>query len=67
MEDDDPKDVLTIEEIAKRLRCSKTHVCNLLRGEVEGVPRLTHVAMGRRKVVRHEWLTDWMEANKSRC
>jgi hypothetical protein len=33
MEDEDAKDVLTIEEIAKRLRCSKTHVCNLFRGK----------------------------------
>jgi hypothetical protein len=67
MEDDDSKDVLTIEEVAKRLRCSKTHVSHLLRGKVAGVPALTHMAMGRRKVVRHEWLRSWMDACKTQC
>jgi transcriptional regulator with XRE-family HTH domain len=58
------RDVLTLTEIARILRCSKTHISNLLNGRIAGVPRLAHVAMGRRKVVLREWLEQWMETSK---
>jgi excisionase family DNA binding protein len=57
--------VLTIDDVAAILRCSKTHVLNVLAGKVPGIPRLTHIAMGRRKLVRREWLDQWMESNKT--
>lgn len=60
----DPKSVLTIDEIARILRCSKAHGCNLMNGRVRGVPRLTHTALGRRKLTTQEWLNEWMEATK---
>ncbi len=59
-------DILTIDEVAKVLRCSKAHVQNALRGNLRGLPRLMHLPMGRRKVVRREWLQQWLEANKAR-
>lgn len=58
-------DILTIEEVAKVLRCSKAHVQNAFRGKLHGVPRLMHLAMGRRKVVRREWLQQWLESGKT--
>ena len=58
--------ILTIKEIANILRCSKTHAQNVIEGKVNGLPKLTHLSLGRRKVVRKEWLEQWMEANKSR-
>lgn len=58
------RDVLTLSEIARILRCSKTHISNVLNGKVVGVPRLSHVAMGRRKLVLREWLDQWMESSK---
>lgn len=60
------KPILTITEVAAILRCSKAHVSNVLNGRVAGVPKLTHFAMGRRKLVRKEWLEHWMEENKDR-
>jgi excisionase family DNA binding protein len=57
--------ILTINEVARILRCSKTHVSNVLNGKVAGVPKLTHLSMGRRKLIRRAWLEQWMEANKS--
>ena len=57
-------DVLTMAEVATILRCSKNHVSNVLNGKVPGLPTLTHFAMGRRKLVRREWLTEWMELHK---
>jgi excisionase family DNA binding protein len=56
--------ILTINEIATILRCSKTHVSHVLAGKVRGLPKLTHISMGRRKLVRREWLDEWMENNK---
>jgi excisionase family DNA binding protein len=61
------KEILTIREVAQVLRCSKTHVSNVINGKVQGVPILTHLSMGRRKLVRRAWLDQWMEANKSKC
>ena len=62
-----PDDVLTMADVTEILRCSKSHVANLINGKVHGAPVLTHVAMGRRKVVRRHWLVTWMEAFKRQC
>jgi excisionase family DNA binding protein len=59
--------ILTLKEVAQILRCSKAHVANVINGHVKGLPRLTHFALGRRKLVRREWLDQWMEANKVQC
>ena len=47
-------EILTISEVAKELRCSKAHVANALLGKIKGLPRLTHMPLGRRKVIRRE-------------
>src|SRR5262249_29526089 len=43
--------VLTAKEVAEDLRCSKSQVYRLMSGEVEGVTKLPHLALGRKKVV----------------
>ncbi|MGA7414634.1 MAG: helix-turn-helix domain-containing protein, partial [Bryobacteraceae bacterium] len=53
--------ILTLKEVADILRCSRTHVQNALVGKIPGVPKLTHLRIGRRKVVRKEWLDQWLE------
>ena len=58
--------ILTVKEVADVLRCSKTHALNVIEGKVRGLPKLTHLRLGRRKVVRKDWLDQWMEANKTR-
>ena len=58
-------EILTIREVAEVLRCSKAHVSNVLSGRVQGLPKLTHFTLGRRKLVRREWLDAWMEENKT--
>ena len=60
-------EILTVREVAEVLRCSKAHVCNVINGKVQGLPKLTHFSLGRRKPVRREWLDQWMEANRIRC
>ena len=48
--------ILTIKEVAELLRCSKAHVQKALVGKIAGVPQLANLRMGRRKLVRKEWL-----------
>lgn len=60
----DSKSILTINDIARRLRCSKAHVGNLMNGRVRGVPILPHTTLGRRKLTTSEWFDEWMEASK---
>jgi excisionase family DNA binding protein len=57
---------ITVKEVANILRCSKAHVHNALHGKVRGLPKLTHLTMGRRKLVRRDWLEQWLECNKTR-
>ena len=62
---EDLNENLTIKDVAKLLRCSTTHVQNALLGKVPGMPPLTHLAIGRRKIIRRQWLNQWMEENKA--
>lgn len=65
--DDGKKKILTLLEVSERLRCSKAHAARLINGKVRGLPPLTHVAMGRRKVVPEEWLVEWMKQCRTQC
>jgi predicted DNA-binding transcriptional regulator AlpA len=58
--------ILTIKEVASILRVSKAHIHNVLCGKVPGVPKLSHLTLGRRKLIRREWLDQWMETSKTR-
>ncbi len=53
-------DLLTIAELAAVLRCSKAHAAKILNERVPGLPRLPHLALGRRKLVRRAALDEWM-------
>ena len=64
MKDNGDQEILTLREVAVVLRCSKAHVSRLLNGKVPGLPPLTHMAIGRRKVTRRDWLQTWMEGYK---
>ena len=56
--------VLTLQESAAILRCSKAHVSNLVNGRVPNTPRLPHLRLGRRVLIRREWIVQWMDGNK---
>jgi excisionase family DNA binding protein len=63
---DDSPALLTIPEAARKLRCSKTHVHNLIYGKVPDVPRLPVLRIGRRVLIRYEGLKAWMLAIEDR-
>jgi len=53
-------EVLTVEEVAQALRCSKAHVCKIINGQVRGTPPIPAVLLGRRRIVRRQALLRWM-------
>ena len=63
---DDRPVLLTIPEAARELRCSKTHVHNLIYGKVPDVPPLPVLHIGRRVLIRHDGLKEWMLAVEAR-
>lgn len=54
-------DVLTIKELAVKIRCSRAHAANVLNGKVPGVPALPHIQVGRRKLIRRRSLEQWLD------
>jgi excisionase family DNA binding protein len=62
---EDAKEILTVAEVAELLRCSKANVERALQGTLSGVPRMAHVVLGKHKVVRREWLQEWMDNSRA--
>ena len=54
-------DLLTLAEASKVLRCSKAHLCNVLKGKVGSLPPLPHLSLGRRTLIRRAVLQHWLE------
>ena len=60
----DRERILTIREVAAELHCSAAHVSNLINGKVPGAPLLPHARIGRRVLVKEEWLHAFLESAK---
>jgi hypothetical protein len=58
-------DLLTIEDVAEVLHCSKAHVSNVIAGRVSNCLPIPTVRLGRRKLVRRASLTAWIDRNES--
>jgi hypothetical protein len=58
------REVLTVRDVAKELRCSVAHVYNVIGGKVKYVSRLPAIPMGRRKLVQRQSLDAWKQANE---
>jgi excisionase family DNA binding protein len=52
--------VLTVSEAARELRCSKAHIHNIIGGRVPNLPPLPVLRIGRRLLIRHDALTQWL-------
>ena len=61
---DSPPGILTLNDVAKLLRCSKTHVANLVNGRLRGVPPIPSLKLGRRTLVRETSLSSWIAARE---
>ena len=54
--------VLTLREAAEYARVSKSHLSNVLKGKVPDLPRLRSFRVGRRVVIKRDWLDEWRES-----
>lgn len=61
---DTTEPLLTAEEVASDLRCSKAHVYKMINGAVPGVSQLPAVCLGRRRLIRRSTLEEWKRANE---
>jgi len=57
------REILSIDQVASFLGCSKAHVCKAIAGKVTGVTPLPAISMGRRKLVRRQSLEAWLVQN----
>src|SRR5262249_7515124 len=57
--------VLTVYEVAQELKCSKTHVYNLINNRVAGVKPLPTISLGRKKLIRRSSFEAWKRANEA--
>ena len=58
-------EVLTITDAALAMRCSKTHIQNVLQGRVANAPWLPCIRVERRVLIRRESLERWMAVAES--
>lgn len=61
-----PTELLTLTEASRVLRCSKAHLCNVLKGKVQSLPPLPHLSLGRRTLIRRTILLQWIERLEDR-
>jgi hypothetical protein len=60
-----PAEIMTAEDVARYLHCSKAHVYNAINGKIPNVPPLPAVCLGRRRLVRHPSLDLWIAINEN--
>jgi hypothetical protein len=61
----DQRSWLLLDEAAVQIGCSRASIHRLRRGEIQGVPRLPTVQVGKRKwVVLKTSLADWQRENE---
>ena len=53
--------VLTLSQAACYLQISKAHLSNVINGKVPGVIPVRFFRMGRRVLIRREWIDEWLE------
>ena len=52
--------ILTLNEVAAELRCSKAHLSHIINGKVPGLPPLPVARIGRRVIIRRAVLLQWL-------
>src|SRR5689334_16327870 len=57
--------ILTVDEVARELHCSRSHLYNIINGAVGGVRPLPVICLGRKKLIRRSALEAWKLANEA--
>ena len=58
------REVLTVRDLALELRCSISHVHNVINGKAKHVSKLPAIRMGRKKLVLRDTLEEWKKSNE---
>lgn len=53
--------VMTLKQVAAYLQVSKAHLSNVINGKVSGVPPVRSFRLGRRLLIKREWIDEWLE------
>lgn len=61
----DKFDLLTLDDVARLLHCSKAHAGKVIDGRVIGCAAIPCIRLGRRKLVRRESLAGWLDENEA--
>ena len=56
------KPVMTLKQAAAYLQISKAHMSNVINGKVPDVQPLRCKRVGRRILIKREWVDEWMES-----
>ena len=57
--------VMNLKQAAAYLQVSKAHLSNVLNGKVPGVLPVRSRRIGRRVLIKREWIDQWLEAEPS--
>ena len=58
--------VFTLKQAAAYLQVSKAHLCNVINGKVYGVPPVRSFRLGRRVLLKRQWIDEWLEATATK-
>jgi len=54
---------MTLKEAASYLHISKAHLSNVINGKVPGCEPIRSFRVGRRILIKREWIDAWLETN----
>ena len=54
--------VMNLKQAAAYLQVSKAHLSNVINGKVPGVPPVRSFRLGRRVLIKREWIDEWLES-----
>jgi len=54
--------IMTLKQAADYLQISKAHLSNVINGKVPEVQPLRCFRVGRRILIKREWVDEWMES-----
>ena len=56
--------VMNLKQAADYLQVSKAHLSNVINGKVRGVPPVRAFRLGRRVLIKREWIDAWLESER---
>ena len=56
--------VLSLKQAASYLQVSKAHLSNLINGKVPGLTPMRSFRLGRRVLIKREWIDQWLELSQ---